>query len=106
MKPGELSGVGLRAGWSGVRVLAGAENSSLYHCVQTGSGVHSASYPVCTRGYFLEVKWTGREADDSPLSSAEIKNAWSYTSIPQYAFIVWWSVKAQGQLYLYLYNKI
>jgi hypothetical protein len=27
-----------------------------------------------------------------------LKNAWSYTSIPQYAFIAWCSVKAQGQL--------
>jgi hypothetical protein len=31
-----------------------------------------------------------------------LKNAWSYTSTPQYAFMVWCSVKAQGQLYLYL----
>jgi len=28
----------------------------------------------------LEVKRPGREADQSPLSSAEVKNAWSYTS--------------------------
>jgi len=31
------------------------------------------------------------------------KNAWSYISTPQYAFIAWCSVKAEGQLYLYLY---
>jgi hypothetical protein len=30
----------------------------------------------------LGVKWPGREADHSPPSSAEVKNAWSYTSIP------------------------
>jgi len=30
------------------------------------------------------------------------KNAWGYTSTPQYAFMAWWSVKAQGKLYLYL----
>jgi hypothetical protein len=30
------------------------------------------------------------------------KNAPSYTSAPQYFFIAWCSVKAQGQLYLYL----
>jgi hypothetical protein len=30
------------------------------------------------------------------------KNEWSYTSTPQYAFRGWCSVKAQGQLYLYL----
>jgi hypothetical protein len=26
------------------------------------------------------VKWLGREADHSPPSSAEVNNAWSYTS--------------------------
>jgi hypothetical protein len=34
------------------------------------------------------------------------KNEWSYTSTPQYAFIAWCLVKAQGQIYLYLpYNR-
>jgi hypothetical protein len=41
----------------------------------------------------LGIKPPGREADHSPPSSAEVKNAWSYTSIPQYAFMVWCSVK-------------
>jgi hypothetical protein len=49
----------------------------------------------------LEMKWQGREADHSPPSSVEVENAWSYTSTPQYAFMAWCSVKAQGQLYLY-----
>jgi hypothetical protein len=35
------------------------------------------------------------EADHSPPSGAEVKNAWSYTSTPQYAFIAWCSVKAK-----------
>jgi hypothetical protein len=39
----------------------------------------------------LGVKRPGREADHSPPSSAS----------PQYAFMAWFSVKAQGQLYLY-----
>jgi hypothetical protein len=30
------------------------------------------------------------------------KNEWRYTSTPQYAFMAWCLVKAQGQLYLYL----
>jgi hypothetical protein len=47
----------------------------------------------------LEIKRPGREADHSPPSSAEVKNAWSYTS----AFMAWCSVEAQGSLYLYLY---
>jgi hypothetical protein len=40
----------------------------------------------------LGVKWQGREADHSPPSSAEMKNAWCYASTPQYAFMVWCSV--------------
>jgi hypothetical protein len=49
----DLGGVGiaqwyrtrLRAGWSGVRVPAGAGNFSLHHRVQTGSGTHPDSFP-------------------------------------------------------------
>jgi len=29
-------------------------------------------------------------------SSAEVKNAWSYTSTPQYIFMSWCSVKSTG----------
>jgi hypothetical protein len=32
--------------------------------------------------------------------SAEVKNAWICISTPQYAFMAWCSLKAQGQLYL------
>jgi hypothetical protein len=39
----------LRAGWSGVRVLAGAGNFSLHHRVQTGSGANPISYPMGSR---------------------------------------------------------
>jgi len=48
----------------------------------------------------LGVMQPGREADHSPPSTAEIKNAWSYTSTLQYAFMAWCSVKAQGQVFL------
>jgi hypothetical protein len=44
----------------------------------------------------LGVKRPGREADHSPPSSAEVKNAWSYTSTTQYAFMAWCSVKSTG----------
>jgi hypothetical protein len=58
----------------------------------------------------MGVKWPGREADHSPPSSAEVKNALSYTSTPQYAFMTWCSVKkSTGStlpfiFYLYLEN--
>jgi len=48
----------------------------------------------------MGVKRPGREADHPLLFSAEVKNAWLYISTPQYAFMAWCSVKAQGQ-----YNK-
>jgi hypothetical protein len=41
----------------------------------------------------LRVKRPGREADHSPPSSTEVKNAWSYTSSPQYVFMAWCLVK-------------
>jgi hypothetical protein len=41
----------------------------------------------------LGVKWLGCEADHSPPSSTEVKNVWSYTSTPQYVFMVWCLVK-------------
>jgi hypothetical protein len=43
--------------------------------VQIGSGAHPASCPVGTGGPFPGAKaWPGRDADHSPLSSAEVEN--------------------------------
>jgi hypothetical protein len=41
----------------------------------------------------LGVKLPGREADHSPPSCAEVKDAWSYISTPQYVFTAWCLVK-------------
>jgi hypothetical protein len=41
----------------------------------------------------LGVKQWGHEAHHSTPSSAKVKNVWSYTSTPQYAFMAWSSVK-------------
>jgi len=41
----------------------------------------------------LGAKRQRRDADHPPPSSAEVKNEWSYTSTPQYAFMAWCSVK-------------
>ena len=35
-------------------------------------------------GSFPELKWSGRDVDYSLPSGAEVKNGWSYTSIPVY----------------------
>jgi hypothetical protein len=55
----------------GVRFSVGTRDLSLLHKVQTCSGALS-----------LELKRTGGEADHSPPPNAEVKNAWSYTSMP------------------------
>jgi hypothetical protein len=50
-----------------------AGNFSLHHRVQTGSEAHPASYPLGIRVSFPGVKRPGREADNLPPSSAEVK---------------------------------
>jgi hypothetical protein len=45
------------------------------------------------RALSLGIKRPGREADHSPPSSAEVKDGWSYTAIPQYVFMAWCLVK-------------
>jgi hypothetical protein len=77
-----------------------AGNFLLHHCAQTSSGAHPLSCPRDIGALSLEVRQLGHEADHSPPSSAGVKNAWSCTSTPQYAFMSWCSVEAQGQLYL------
>jgi hypothetical protein len=87
---------------SRVRFPAGAGNFSLHHRVQNDSGAHPASYPMGTGALSLGVKWPGRESDNSPPSSAEVKECMELYLHSQYAFMTWCSVKAQGQLYLFL----
>jgi hypothetical protein len=43
-------------GGEGVRIPVKAGNIRLHHRVQTGSGVHRASYPVGARGSFPVIK--------------------------------------------------
>jgi hypothetical protein len=66
-------GCGLDDRGSRIRFPAGTGNFSLHHRVQNGSGDHTASYPIDTRGSSLEVKRPGREADHSPPANAEVK---------------------------------
>jgi hypothetical protein len=56
-----------------------AGNFSLRRRVQTDSGSHPASYPMGIRALSLGVKRREGEADHSPSSSTEVKNAWSWT---------------------------
>jgi hypothetical protein len=67
---------------SRVRFPAGAGSFSPHYRVQNGSVAHPASYTMVPGALSLVVKRSGREADHSPPSSAEVKNARSYTSTP------------------------
>jgi hypothetical protein len=75
-------GYGLDDQGSRVRFPAGVGNFSLHHRVQNGSGAHPASYPMGKGALSLGVKRPVRDVDHSHSSSAEVKNAWSYTSTP------------------------
>jgi hypothetical protein len=57
------------------------------------SGAHPDSHLMGTKTLS-----PGHEADHSPSSSAEVKNAWSYTSTPPYTFMVWCLMKSTGTL--------
>jgi hypothetical protein len=46
-----------------------------------------------------EVKLPGRKTDHSPPSSAEAKNAWSYTATSPYVFMAWCLVKYRIRLH-------
>jgi len=59
----------LPAGWPS------GQEFFLRHHARTVSGAHPASYPMVTVGTY-----PGAWSDQSPPSSAEVKNAWSYTS--------------------------
>jgi hypothetical protein len=50
--------------------------------------LHAASYSIETFYPF-----PGNRADHSPLSIAEVKNVWSYISIPSCAFMSWRLIK-------------
>jgi hypothetical protein len=66
---------------------------------------------------FPEAKLPGREADHSRPSSAEVKNAWSYTSTPHtsswsgaylstvYSFMAWYLVKHRDKFNLLYLNR-
>jgi hypothetical protein len=70
-----VSGYGLDDRAALVRSPAGARDFSFNLCVQTGSGARQASCPMCTGGPFSGGKArSGREADHSPPSSAEVVN--------------------------------
>jgi hypothetical protein len=73
---GSVAGVATRYGLDdrgiGVRVPVGLR-IFLLHVVQTGSGVHLTSYPMCTGALSPGVKRPGREFDHLPPANTEVK---------------------------------
>jgi hypothetical protein len=62
-----------------------------YH-VQTGSAANPAHHMI-TRALSPGVDRSGYEAEHSLPSSAEVKNAWSFTSISSYVLMAWCLIK-------------
>jgi hypothetical protein len=100
MEPGWPSGIALAYGLNDRRFESQQELRIFLFTTASRTALVPTQPPIQRVPGFLSlrVKRPGCEADHSPPSSAEIKNAWSYTSIPQYTFMAWYSVKAQGQL--------
>jgi hypothetical protein len=82
---------------TGVQLSAGAIMGffSLHHRIQDWLWCPPSLLSNGYRGGALSpgAQRSGREADHSPPSSAEVKNAWSCTSAPQYVFMAWCLVK-------------
>jgi hypothetical protein len=70
---GIATGYGMEDRVIGVRFPVRTGNFSLRHHIQTGSGAHPASYEWVPGVLSLGVKRPGREANQSPPSSAEVK---------------------------------
>jgi hypothetical protein len=62
----------------------------------TGSGVHPTPFVMC-----VVIIRPGYEANHSCPSSAEVKNAWSYTSIHPDVSMTWWLVKHRDNFMFY-----
>jgi hypothetical protein len=59
-----------------------------------------------TRGTFPGIKRSGLEGEHSPPSSAQVKNAWSYTSAPPYVFMARFLVKHRMSPWRYIWLTI
>jgi hypothetical protein len=77
------SSVGIATGWTvGAQFPARERDYSLLHSVQTGSGVHPASYPMDTGALYPGVKPPVHEADHSLPFVAEVENGGAIPPLP------------------------
>jgi hypothetical protein len=93
--------VGLRAGWWGFESRQGLGILPFTTVSRPTQEPYQPPNQWVPGAPFLGVKWPGSETDHSLPSSAETKNAWSYTSTIQ-TFMACCSAKLQWQLYVYL----
>ena len=70
----------LGGGWYGVRISAVLRDFSLFKKSRPALGPTQPLTQWVWGGSFMRVRRTGIQVVHSPPSSAEIKNAWSYTS--------------------------
>ena len=85
----------LHAGRSVVRISVAARVFSLLRKVQNGSETQPVSYSVCTGVLSRGVRQPGREVNQSPPGSAEVKNECSL-----YVFMAWYLFAQKGSLTL------
>jgi hypothetical protein len=78
---------------------------SPHHRLQTSSGGHSASYPMGTRGSLPRVRDRGVKMITHLHFVPMLEMRGAISPLPQYTFMAWCSVKAQGQFYLYLIRE-
>jgi hypothetical protein len=89
-------GYGLEIGFLGFDSRRGLEIFLFSTASRTALGPTQPPLQWVAGALSLGVKRPGRETDHSPPSTAEVKNAWSYTSAPQYVFMAWCLVKHRG----------
>jgi hypothetical protein len=90
---GIVLGYGLDDRGSRVRFPAGTGNFLFTIASRTALGPTQPPIQWVPGALSVGAKRPGREADHSPPSSAEVKNTWSYNSIPQYVFMAWCLIK-------------
>lgn len=65
------------------------QQSRIFFITAFWPSLESTQAPIkWVQRFFITVKGPEREADQLPLSSADIRNAWSYVSIPLYACLL------------------
>jgi hypothetical protein len=82
----------LRAGWPGFDSWQGQIIFLFATASRPALGPIQPLVQLILGALFRWIKRLGSRADHSPLSLAQVKNNWSYTSTPPYFFMVWYSV--------------